>query len=205
MTLAVGPRTCPTVGLDVDTRWESRVALDPFGACRCRHDRRRWRGRGARRRRRCGGWLHYLDWHRSAGGTEALERCAANGGEPHDAGGRQRDHQRRDEKQLVATASAPSGSDAFEPLEPKSLSVVPHRTGFDRNQDRCCCHGLPLLARRSRSAESMPNWRNRQLSVNLAVLSRPCLQPTWTFRRPGSIARRSGRLVGLRSPPLDRV
>ena len=34
----------------------------------------------------------------------------------------------------------------------------------------------------------MPNWRNRQSSVNLAVLSRPCLQPTWTwtFRRPGS-------------------
>jgi hypothetical protein len=45
----------------------------------------------------------------------------------------------------VATASALSGSEAFHSPEPTNVSVGPHRTGFDRNRERCYCHDLPLI------------------------------------------------------------
>lgn len=87
---------------------------------------------------------------------ETVERRATGDSETQDA--RQRDHQRRDDEQSAASVDPPLRSDPFEPLELESFSAVP----CGANQDRCCCHCLPLLTPPVVARDSILNWTNRQ-------------------------------------------
>src|SRR5262249_17713845 len=120
---------------------------------------RRARGRGehrAGRARPARGGFHHLDGRWRAGESEPLERRASKSGETENARADQRDRQRRDDQEAVASASTPLRSDTFEPLEPKSLRVVVDRAGLDRSPDRCCRHCLLYARRRSRRAAIYP-------------------------------------------------
>jgi len=79
-----------------------------------------------------------------------------------DAG--QRHDERRAENQPAPSTSSLSRPNTFEPLKSACRCILLDRAGFDRVQDRCCCHGPPSTHVPAwRGPEAMPNWPGRSI------------------------------------------